>query len=229
MINGLPVVTAPAEIDVSTAEKLQMVLAEAADNGHAVIVVDLTSTRSCDSFGVKVLRAANRRARDEGGELRLVLPADGPVMRVLTLTATLDRLIPCFPGLDLALAAPRPSRPGRPAEATTPEVHGGLTISVAARDSGPVIILAGKADPASHTQLAEVLDALSGQATHLTIEASKLRSADAASIRALAAAAATLRDRGGDLILMHPQQPVLRMLTTMGADQMLTIRGKTAG
>ena len=36
MINGLPVVTAPAEIDVTTAEKLQTVLAEAAANGHAV-------------------------------------------------------------------------------------------------------------------------------------------------------------------------------------------------
>jgi hypothetical protein len=44
MINGLPVVTAPAEIDVTTAEKLQMVLAGAAANGHAVIVVDLTGT-----------------------------------------------------------------------------------------------------------------------------------------------------------------------------------------
>ena len=45
MINGLPVVTAPAEIDVTTAEKLQTVLAEAAANGHVVIVVDLTGTR----------------------------------------------------------------------------------------------------------------------------------------------------------------------------------------
>ena len=44
MINGLPVAT-PAEIDVTTAEKLQTVLAEAAANGHVVIVVDLTGTR----------------------------------------------------------------------------------------------------------------------------------------------------------------------------------------
>ena len=209
MINGLPVVTAPAEIDATTADKLQTVLLEAVENGHATIVVDLTGTRFCDSFGLRVLGAAHRRALDEGGELRLVLPAGGPVVAVLALTS-LDRFIPCFTGLDQALAAPRPSM---------------LKASVAAGKSGPIIILAGKADQASHTELAEVLDAqLSSQATHLTIEASRLCSADSDSIRALAAAAVILRHRGGDLILMHPQQSVLRMLTTLGADQMLTIR-----
>ena len=84
-------------------------------------------------------------------------------MHVLALT-TLDRFIPCFTGLDQALAAPRPSM---------------LKVSVTAGKSGPIIILAGKADQASHTELAEILDAqLSGQATHLTIEVSRLYSAD---------------------------------------------------
>jgi anti-sigma B factor antagonist len=161
--------------------------------------------------------------------LRLVLPAGGPVVAVLALTA-LDRFIPCFTSLDQALDNSRPShrrQPGYPAEGRAPVVHGTLEASVAAGDAGPIIILAGKADQASHTQLAEVLDAqLSRQASHLTIEVSKLCSADSDSIRALAAAAVILRHRGGDLILMHPQQSVLRMLTTLGADQMLTIRGE---
>ena len=229
MINGLPVVTAPVEIDVTTAEKLRLVLREAAANGHATIVVDLTGTRFCDSFGLRVLNAAHRRSLDEGGELRLVLPAGGPVIAILALTA-LDRFIPCFADLDQALADSRSShwrQTGRPAEGAEPVVHGMLEASVAAGESGPVIILAGKADQASHTQLAEVLDAqLSGQAAHLIIEVSRLRSADPDSIRALAAAAVILSHRGGNLILMHPQQSVLRMLTTMGADQMLTIRGE---
>jgi anti-anti-sigma factor len=109
MINGLPVVTAPAEIDISNAEKLRTVLLEAAENGHATIVVDLTGTRFCDSSGLNVLAAAHRRAKDEGGELRLALPARGTVTRVLTITA-LNRVIPCFTGLDKALTAPRPSQ-----------------------------------------------------------------------------------------------------------------------
>jgi len=126
MINGLPVVTAPAEIDVAIAEKLRLVLLEAAANGHATIVVDLTGTLFCDSSALDVLAAAHRQALDEGGELRLVLPANGPVLRALAITA-LDRRIPCFAGLDQALAAPRPSRPrqpGRPAERAQPVVHG---------------------------------------------------------------------------------------------------------
>jgi anti-anti-sigma factor len=109
MINGLPVVTAPAEIDVITAEKLRTVLLEAAENGHATIVVDLTGTRFCDSSGLNVLAAAHRRAENEGGELRLALPTSGTVTRVLAITA-LNRVIPCFNGLDQALTAPRSSQ-----------------------------------------------------------------------------------------------------------------------
>ena len=69
--------TAPAEIDATIADKLQTVLLEAVENGHATIVVDLTGTRFCDSFGLRVLGAAHRRALEERGELRLVLPAAG--------------------------------------------------------------------------------------------------------------------------------------------------------
>lgn len=230
IINGLAVVTAPAEITVTTAELLRTVLSEAAANGHAIIVVDLTGTRFCDTFGLRVLGVAHGRALGEGGELRLVLPARGPVIHVLALTS-MDRVIPCFTTLEHALAAPRPARtrqPCRPGDGSQPVVQGMLRTSVAAGESGPVIILAGKADRASHAQLAEVLDVqLSAQATHLTIEMSRLYSADGDSIRALAAAAVILRQRGGDLILRHPQQSILELLTAMGADQMLTIRGKT--
>jgi hypothetical protein len=38
MINGVPVVAAPAEIDVTTAEQLRSVLLEAASHGHTTIV-----------------------------------------------------------------------------------------------------------------------------------------------------------------------------------------------
>lgn len=39
MINGVPVVTAPAEIDVTTAEQLRTVLLHPAVRGNATIVV----------------------------------------------------------------------------------------------------------------------------------------------------------------------------------------------
>jgi len=114
MINGVPVVTAPAEIDVIAAEQLRTVLLDAGSYGHATVVVDMTQTRCCDSSGLGVLVQAHQRAMAEGGELRLVLPADGPVVRAVTLTG-LDRHIPCYGSLDQALI------PGPPA-ATSP-VH----------------------------------------------------------------------------------------------------------
>lgn len=107
LINGLPVVSAPAEIDISTAGQLQTVLLEAGSHGHATVVVDMTRTAFCDCSGLNVLVEAHQQAMAEGGELRLVLADGGAAARVLTLTG-LDRLIPNFGSLDQALA-PRPA------------------------------------------------------------------------------------------------------------------------
>jgi anti-anti-sigma factor len=116
MIAGVPVVTPPAEIDLTTADQLQLVLLEAAAQGDATVVVDMTDTKFCDSAGLSVLARAHKRALEEGGELRLVMPAGGAVFRVFTLTS-LDRFIPRFGSLQEALmqrpaAAPIP--PARP-------------------------------------------------------------------------------------------------------------------
>ena len=118
MINGLPVVTVPAEVDVTTAEQLGMVLLDAGRHGHATVVVDMTRTRFCDSAGLAVLAGAHRRALAQGGGLRLVLRAGGAFARVLSFTG-LDCFIPGFGTLDEALTAPpaaviRPWQP-RPA------------------------------------------------------------------------------------------------------------------
>jgi len=107
MINGVPVVVGPAEIDVTTAEQLRSVLLEAASHGHTTIVVDMTRTRFCDSCGLSVLVRAHKRAFGEGGELRLVIPPDGTVFRIFALTS-LYRFIPRFDSLTEALL-PRPS------------------------------------------------------------------------------------------------------------------------
>ena len=119
MINGVPVVTAPAEIDVTTAEQLRTVLLHLAGRGNATIVVDMTCTRFCDSAGLTVLVRAHKRAVAEGGELRLVIPAGSAVARIFAITR-LDLVIPLFDSLDEALA-PRPGaviRPLRPPPST---------------------------------------------------------------------------------------------------------------
>ncbi len=103
MTGGVPIVTAPPDIDVITVDELRAVLLDAGRRGHATVVVDMTRTVFCDSAGLGLLVGAHRRARAKGGELRLVVAADGAVARVLTMTA-LDRVIPSFASLGQALA-----------------------------------------------------------------------------------------------------------------------------
>jgi len=105
-----------------------------------------------------------------------------------------------------------------------------LTAWVAAGESGPVIVLSGEADLTCAGQLSALITAqLSRGTRQLTIDVSELRFADSASIRTLVLAARTLRERGGSLVLLRPRQPVARVLTLTGAEQMFTIRGQTHG
>jgi anti-sigma B factor antagonist len=105
--NGVPVITAPAEIDLATAGQLRLVLMHAAGCGHTTIVVDMTRTRFCDSTGLHVLVRAHQWALTDGGELRLAIPADGAAFRIFAITS-LDRVIPRFDSLAEALL-PRPA------------------------------------------------------------------------------------------------------------------------
>ena len=103
MTNGVPVVAAPAEIDITTAEQFRAILLRAAGCGQPTVVVDMTRTAFCDSSCLHTLLRAHKRIVAEGGELRLVVPRDGAVARILNLTA-LDHLLPCFSSLSQALA-----------------------------------------------------------------------------------------------------------------------------
>jgi anti-sigma B factor antagonist len=120
IVNGVPVVAAPEEIDASNADCLQAVLREAADRGHERFVVDMTRTRFCASAGIGALARAHNRALADGGELRLVRPTSAAVLRVFAITG-IDQVIPHFPSLYEAVApaaatAPRPPRPRRRAK-----------------------------------------------------------------------------------------------------------------
>jgi anti-anti-sigma factor len=112
MVNGVPVVAAPAEIDASNLGWLDAVLLDAAARGRATFVVDMTGTQFCASSGIGVLVQAHKRAVANGGELRLVRPASAMVLRKFALTG-IDRLIPHFPSLDEALE-PAPATVLRP-------------------------------------------------------------------------------------------------------------------
>ena len=64
VIEGVPVVTAPEEIDLANAAGLQAALLETAlletaEPGRAIVVVDMSRTRFCDSAGLNALVGAS--------------------------------------------------------------------------------------------------------------------------------------------------------------------------
>jgi len=131
VVGGVPVVTAPEEIDITNAAGLRAALLEAAAHGSGTLVVDMAQTQFCDSAGLNVLVRAHKRARADGGQLLLVICA-AAVLRIFAVTG-IDHLIPSFPALEQALAAAPAvpdftSPPGAlataPAPPVTPETLG---------------------------------------------------------------------------------------------------------
>lgn len=107
VVSGVPVVTAPEEVDISNAGQLTTALLRAVAGWPATaVVVDMTRTRFCDSAGLMALTRAHRQALAGGGELRLVIPAGSVVARLCAITG-LDRVIALFGDLEEALV-PRP-------------------------------------------------------------------------------------------------------------------------
>jgi anti-sigma B factor antagonist len=101
LADGVPVVSAPAEIDVTNAGRLGQAIRSCADAGHTTQVVDMSETTFCDSAGLEQLVQAHRQAVATGGELRLVI-GTASVMRILALVGA-DRMMPIFTSLDDAL------------------------------------------------------------------------------------------------------------------------------
>ena len=106
VVEGVPVVTAPEEIDITNAAGLQAALLEAAlfetaEPGRAMVVVDMSRTRFCDSAGLNALVTADRRARADGGEVRLAAVGEA-VARVVALTGV-DRVVAVYASLEDAL------------------------------------------------------------------------------------------------------------------------------
>jgi anti-anti-sigma regulatory factor len=62
MLGGVLVVTAPAEIHITAASQLRVILFDWCARGHATVVVDMTGTQSCDPAGIRALALAHQRA-----------------------------------------------------------------------------------------------------------------------------------------------------------------------
>jgi anti-sigma B factor antagonist len=99
--NGVPVVSAGGEVDVSTAPRLREQLAAVPVDASRVIV-DLSDVTFLDSTGLGVLVAAWKKCREAGADLDLVVTRP-QVAKVLEITR-LDDMFNVFSSLEEAVS-----------------------------------------------------------------------------------------------------------------------------
>jgi anti-anti-sigma factor len=125
---SVAVVSFPDEIDVANAGQLGDLLRPAIASGAQVIVADLSGTEFCDAAGVRQLVVLRDLVAGRGGQLRLVIPPEALLRRLLVLLRA-DRLlsvyasaedasrpiaVPEYPLFVARAQAARPPSPRRP-------------------------------------------------------------------------------------------------------------------
>ena len=106
-----------------------------------------------------------------------------------------------------------------------------LQASVTMRESGPLVVLAGEADVTSAEQLRQLLVSQMQRSAErrLTVDVSELRSIDSSIVAVFVVTAKKFRRRGGELALLHAQEPVEKALTRLGLDRVIAITEHPAG
>jgi len=97
-------VTPHERIDAACAPALREKLHNLLDNDTANLVVDLSQVPFMDSAGMAVLVSALKRARQHGGDVKLVWPQSEAAQRILKLTK-FDRVFDIANSLDAAVKA----------------------------------------------------------------------------------------------------------------------------
>jgi anti-anti-sigma factor len=90
------------EIESANAEEMSTALAGQLTSDKAGLVIDLTRVTYLDSAGIELLFDLARRLRTHRQRLRLVVPAEAPMRRVLEL-CDIDRAAPMDATVDAAL------------------------------------------------------------------------------------------------------------------------------
>src|SRR5690606_35601083 len=84
--DDVPLARIEGEVDISNAPEIASALHAAVGNAALGVVLDLTETTYLDSAGIRLLFEFARRLARRQQQLRLVVPEDSPVLRVLLLT-----------------------------------------------------------------------------------------------------------------------------------------------
>jgi anti-anti-sigma factor len=102
--DGVAVASVEGEIDGSNAAELRLALSERLPSASIGLVLDLSQVTYLDSSGVHLLFELGRRLAARRQSLRLVVPHDAPMRRVLELCAV-EAVAPMDEQIDTALEA----------------------------------------------------------------------------------------------------------------------------
>jgi anti-sigma B factor antagonist len=89
-------------LDIATSPTVRAALQDAAERGEHGIIVDLSGLDFIDSTGLGALIGSQRRAKEKGAEVRLVV-REGQILRLLRITGLLT-VFGVYPTVDEALA-----------------------------------------------------------------------------------------------------------------------------
>jgi anti-anti-sigma factor len=96
-----PVGAVSGEVDAANARVVGAALRELVSNRSTLLVIDLTETSYLDSAGINLLFALGEELAARQLALKLVVPPDSPIARMLRITS-LDRTHPTFATLSEA-------------------------------------------------------------------------------------------------------------------------------
>jgi anti-anti-sigma factor len=99
---GPTLVVLEGRIDATAVQTQRERLRGLLDRGLTRLVIDLSRTQFLDSAGMAMLVSVMKRARQAGGDVRVVEPADESVRRILHLTR-LDLVLNLRPTYDAAI------------------------------------------------------------------------------------------------------------------------------
>jgi anti-sigma B factor antagonist len=100
--DGSVVARLSGEVDMSNASYVRDQLLASMPNEAIALVLDITGTRYLDSAAIEVLFEVSRRLARRRQELRLVMPPESPLRRVIELTEV-HTAAPVYQSLEEAL------------------------------------------------------------------------------------------------------------------------------
>ena len=103
IVTGVRIVEIRGELDIATSSRVRDLLSEAAADDDRPLVVDLRECPFIDSTGLATLLHGTKPAQNGESNVAIV-SAGGEVRKLLELTA-IDRTIPVFDAVEVAIAA----------------------------------------------------------------------------------------------------------------------------